>query len=309
MSLSILRTPRATAVTAGLMLTGLLATGLVLPAAGQAAAAGTQAPAAATKDVPTGPLAIEPQNGDDQAGEVRLVTAQTCPKAATNYIVTVLGAGFGAGSNAVGNTDVTQLSATSDGKGLVVPLWGTWRMIADANEVRDPLDGTATLSMLCIDNFGSTVYAANIGRIKFTKHTNAPSDFEQVGGPQLNSGQPRTAEEVEAAARNDGSFPKPNQGEVKIATASAPVAPAAANYPDLAPAASSERTETAADPAAGSDVRSDVPAQDGSDSSEINASPTSGESGGGLPIGAILAIVLLAAILGVGGVAYRATRA
>lgn len=294
---------------AWLSLGAALAVILFAPACALAMAPSQVAPAQlATADVPRGPLSIEPQEGNTETGEVRLVTGQLCPEQTTNYLVRISGAGFTAGQNAVGNEAVSNLSQTYDGKGLVVPMWGTWQMVADADGVKDALNGVATLTMFCMDKFGKNIYAMNVGEIEFkAQGGKSPSTYRQVGGPKLASGQPRTPAEVEAAARNDGSFPPPNEGTVEISKAAAP--DIHKDVPFKGSSSSSGGGDVQSAPAdstaiasGDSDVKSDAPATD------LAASEGGGGGSGGLSTAAIATIVLLLALLGAGGVMYRATR-
>jgi hypothetical protein len=279
------------------------------------------APAASTGTIPTGPLSIEPQMGTDQTYPVRLITAQVCPSGATNYKVKISGAGFPDLANAIGNQVVRNLDPSAD-EGLVVPLWGTWRMVADTNEVKGDLDGLASLDMLCIDKFGKTVYAANIGKIQFTKHPGAPSTYAQVGGPKLSSGIPLTSQDRAALERNDGSFPPPPSGDVTIEQVPPPAdsalvqgRPAKAGKPGDAGVTSLSGGAANAVPSGDgkSDVKADGSAPTGSAASlgndaQLAATGKSGSGGGGISPVALVAIVLLLALAAGGALFYRASR-
>lgn len=268
-------------------------------------------PAAETSSVPTGPLALEPHQGDTETPNIRLVTAQLCPESATNYLVRIAGAGFAPGSNAIGNESVENLSRTTGDKGLAVPMWGTWQMVAEAYGIKEPLNGVAKLTMVCMSKFGHTVYAANIGEVKFSAQgAKKPSTYSQLNGPRLHSGQPVTADDIAAIARNDGSFPPPDEGAVEIVEAPAPVlrgSPAATE--------TGAGNETLADTGAGapvksqgeSDVPSDAAAPDDAQP-DLSATSSSGGGRGGLSTAAMVSIALLLVLIGAGGLMFRATR-
>jgi Bacterial Ig-like domain (group 3) len=151
----------------------------IVASAGVSVLAATPALAA-----PIGSLSVSPANGTDITPNINFTSSAACPAEATNVYVSISGAGFPAGSNAVGNADIGIYSTTPAG-GLVVPLGQTWGDLARSAGAPLPLSGTATLTLVCTDLFAS----ANLGdfpaQVTFTPATGTSFSYAQmVAGPQ-----------------------------------------------------------------------------------------------------------------------------
>jgi len=153
-------------------LAALFAAGLSILAAAPPASAAT-----------IGTMAVTPQSGDDTTGTIVFDSSAACPADAsdTNVIITIAGAGFPAGSNAVGNADQF-IYATNGGGGLTIPLGQTWETLAQSQSANLPLSGTATLTMKCIDIFNSVSFGEFPMQIQFTPTTGTHSSYTAVGG-------------------------------------------------------------------------------------------------------------------------------
>jgi hypothetical protein len=161
---------------------GALAT--LLAAVGAQLVALASAPAASL-----GSLSISSSTGTDTTGNIELTASAACPAAATNVYVTIAGAGFPAGANAVGNAEISIYSTAPSG-GLIVPLGLTWDALARSQGTPVPLSGTATLTMICTDTFAS----ANLGdfgaKVRFTPTGSSGSNYAVVGGKPRRSPTP-----------------------------------------------------------------------------------------------------------------------
>lgn len=168
-------------------------------AAGIAALAGVAAPlltsaASAYADEPV--VSVEPAEGEADWGNIRLVTNRHCPDEATNVIVRISGASFPEDSNAVGNSELDGFAASSDGEGLVIPLFGSWEAVAEANGADNDLDGDAQLRLVCIDGDASEIVEEITGEVRFDRQSEGPSSYQQADGPELSSGLPLTPSDV-----------------------------------------------------------------------------------------------------------------
>lgn len=148
-------------------------------------------------DAASGAVVVEPAEGATDWGNIRLVTDRQCPAQADALIVTVEGANFPKYSNAVGNTELVGVDPDASGRGLVVPLPGSWDAVAQANGGSEKLDGTAELTFLCIKRGSPDVLEAFAGEVKFSvAGKGQASRYKQNGGPALVSGIPLTANDV-----------------------------------------------------------------------------------------------------------------
>lgn len=157
-----------------------------------ALAVGASQPAAAADAL----LAVEPAEGKSDWGNIRLVTNRGCPEKTTNLIVEIVGANFPPGSFAVGNSELSGFPTASNGEGLVIPLFGSWDTLAEANGGKRILDGTAELTLICIDQGAEKALDRITGAVEFSKSSSGPSAYEQAEGPRLVSGFPYKASDV-----------------------------------------------------------------------------------------------------------------
>lgn len=153
---------------------------------------GTADPAEAADGI----LAVEPARGETDWGNIRLLTNRGCPARTTNIIVEIVGANFPTGSFAVGNSEISGFPTSANGEGLVIPLFGSWDTVARANGGKRVLDGTAELTLICIDQPAEDVLGRISGQIEFTKAGGGPSSYEQATGPRLVSGLPYQGSDV-----------------------------------------------------------------------------------------------------------------
>ncbi len=156
---------------------------------------GTTQPAAAAEGV----MAVEPSKGESDWGNIRLVTDRGCSAGSTNILVEVVGGNFPTGSFAVGNSELSGFPPAANGKGLVIPLFGSWDTVAEANGGKRDLDGTAQLTLLCMDQAGERVLDRITGKVRFDKAAGGPSSY-QAEGPLLRSGMPYLASEANPSA-------------------------------------------------------------------------------------------------------------
>lgn len=161
-----------------LLLAGLVLAGALTPAGAASAADGEG----------TGIVALEPASGSTDGGKVMLLTSRPCAEGATNVLVRISGAGFPEGSNAVGNSELAILPSAPASSGVVIPLFGSWDVVAQSNGATEALDGAARMTLVCTDALGSRIYEEMTGAVEFTRQDGAASRYEQVGGPALVSG-------------------------------------------------------------------------------------------------------------------------
>jgi hypothetical protein len=251
-----------------------------------------------------GALAVEPAQGKDDWGAIWLVSSAPCPEPSTHYKVRITGANFPQDSNAIGNQTLANLGPAAGGKGLAIPLWGSWDTVARANNAQVPLDGTAKISLLCINHFGTKVYAEMTGEVRFARVAGGPSTYEQVGGPTLVSGEARTPAQLAAkelaASAAAAATPVPIAG-VDPATA---VPGAAASPPSSA--AGAQTAAPAEPPAAEPPASQGASAGAGSAETVVTASESSSHRGADMPVAIGAGIVAVAA--GTGAFLYLRKR-
>lgn len=265
---------------------------------------GSAAPAAAADGV----LAVEPAQGKTDWGNIRLLTNRTCPSGTTNVIVEIVGANFPTGSFAVGNSEISGFSSSANGEGLVIPLFGSWDTIAEANGGKRLLDGTAELTLICIDQPAEDVLAEITGKIEFTKSGGGPSTYEQAAGPRLVSGLPYEGSDVvDYVYRYD--LPPGSPGGPPIGGPTEPPGVTAVN------AAFAAADGAAADGDAGStsDVSNDSPDEATGSDTSISGDATATQAmtsdrSSGPPTALIVGLVLFAGATATGFVVYERAR-
>lgn len=260
----------------------LTALGLIATCAASAAMFGLATPSSASPE--GGALAVEPAQGKDDWGAIWFVSSAPCPAPSTHYKVRISGANFPDHSNAIGNQTLANLGPTADGKGLAIPLWGSWDTVARTNNAKVPLDGTARISLLCINHFGTEVYAEMTGEVRFAKVDGGPSTYEQVGGPTLKSGQPRTEADVVALAQAAATTTAPPPSGAAATPAGPSAADPVAGAAPQAPAADAQAPDpgTAGDPEPQTPAQGDAArAEDATDTvaTATEASPDRGTTG------------------------------
>lgn len=289
-------TPRRGRV-ARLLLGALLLTGPAL-----VGVVGTADPVAAA-DVA---LAVEPAQGKTDWGNIRLLTNRTCPSGTTNVIVEIVGANFPTGSFAVGNSEISGFSTSANGEGLVIPLFGSWDTIAEANGGKRLLDGTAELTLICIDQDAEDVLAEITGKIEFTKSGGGASTYEQAAGPRLVSGLPYKASDVvDYVYRYD--LPPGSPGGPPIGGPTEPPGMTAANAAFAA--ADSDSAEDAGSTGVSSDSPDEVTGTGTSIPDDASATQaTTSDRSSGPPTALIVGLVLFAGAAATGFVVYERAR-
>lgn len=92
-----------------------------------------------------GALEVEPGSGGTDIEPLAMSMTEACPETADSFLVQIAGGGFPEGSNAVGLTPF-------DTPGQVLDhflMGGTWNIIAENNGAELPLDGVASLRLVC----------------------------------------------------------------------------------------------------------------------------------------------------------------
>lgn len=265
--------------------------GAPVPAAAQRAAAGQ------------GVLALEPIGGFTSLGNVRILTTSLCPARSTSLIVRITGGGFKPDTNVMGNTAISLVPKTPDGRGYVAPIFADWDYLASAHDAKLPLNGPATLTLLCADIDLERIDARMEGAVTFSAAGTRPT-YLQKGGPRLATGLP--------------GIPAPGNGGVpKDAPTAPPVTTNAAGQylPGQAVAIGAGDGQSGAAPDAAAPVRSGVgQGVDASDSGagsssqdqEAASATADPDGGGGTSTGLLLAVGFSAALLAFG--AYVFTR-
>ncbi|HVE25563.1 MAG TPA: hypothetical protein VNC22_09175 [Sporichthya sp.] len=147
-------------------------------------------------------LAIEPAQGTVDDGVLRLITNRACPPDARNFLVQISGGRFPENSNAIGNTELAGFFPPKAGEGLVIPMLGSWAVTADANGYHDDLDGTATMTLVCLSDDSERILSRVTGEVRFFRSGSGPVRYEQVGGAHLDSGLPYKAADLP----NNGTY-------------------------------------------------------------------------------------------------------
>lgn len=264
---------------------------------------GSAAPAAAADSV----LAVEPAQGKTDWGNIRLLTNRTCPSKTTNVIVEIVGANFPTGSFAVGNSEISGFSTSANGEGLVIPLFGSWDTIAEANGGKRLLDGTAELTLICIDQPAEDVLAEITGKIEFTKSGGGTSAYEQAAGPRLVSGLPyKGSDVVDYVYRYD--LPPGSPGGPPIGGPTEPPGVTAANA-----AFAAADSGSAEDVGSTGDVISDSPDEATGTSTSVPGDATATQAtisdrSSGPPTALIVGLVLFAGAAATGFVVYERAR-
>lgn len=181
----------------GVLLGTLALLGLGAGIAPHAASVGTEIPSAPK----VGELSVEPRQGQDNWGKIRLISSENCPPETTHFLIQASGGGLPENSNAVGNNELGEFMPGTTGKGMVVPLHATWADVARTNGAKKPLDGEVRLRLVCGDQFLQRTYAEMTGTVRFTRGSDDISSYVQQGGPTLHSGIPYSAvDEAKLAA-------------------------------------------------------------------------------------------------------------
>jgi hypothetical protein len=151
-------------------------------------------------------VALEPTTGTTDSGAVNVVTDRPCPAEATNVVVRIAGAGFPEDSNAVGNTEISVLPRPQTGDGLVIPLFGSWEVVAASNGSSQALEGDARMTLLCLGDLGTQIVSEMAGDVRFERADGAAAGrYSQIGGPEIVTGTIPTAEP--AGTWEDGAPP------------------------------------------------------------------------------------------------------
>src|SRR3954468_12251035 len=132
--------------------------------AGAPAADAAGAISAAPADGSQGEIGLDPATGRTDLGTVAVMTTEKCPLQTTNYIVRITGAGFpNDNGNATGNKSIDDIEYAPGGTGYFIRLAADLENLGTANNVKPPLNGTATLQLVCGDLYLNKVYATMTG--------------------------------------------------------------------------------------------------------------------------------------------------
>jgi hypothetical protein len=161
--------------------TVVLGVGLILGAFASAYAS-TEVGSVSAYAASLGTLSLVNDAGPVTSGSTDTVVtfkgSAACPSDSARYKVTISGAGFPVGSNAVGTSNIPDVT-----QAVVAPLAdGTFGVLASSVGAAVPLTGTATVDLICIKGV-STPNGDFSGQVTFIPTTGSNSSFTTAAGP------------------------------------------------------------------------------------------------------------------------------
>lgn len=201
--------------------------------------------------------------GSTDAAVITFKASAPCPAEAVRYKISITGAGFPDGTNAVGASTIPDVT-----QAIVAPqTLGTFGELAASAGAPLPLTGTANIDLICIKGFSESV-GDFPGQLTFTPSTGQNSTFSTAGGAAASptpEATPSPSPSTEASPSPSAeATPSPSPSPSTAADATPSPSPSAEATPSPSPDASASPSPSSTpDPQVGGetiDVDTNLPA-------------------------------------------------